>query len=104
MPLIFLVLQKTLYSAEMSKVKAKHEVELMERATEMQRYVDKIEQYEDRFKKLSNQLHVKNDQHLTLLKENEIMKSKMRSLESQTTFSSMKPNVPSSFMDRLRGK
>lgn len=94
--------QKTLYSAEMSKVKAKHEVELIEHATEMQRHVDKIAQYEDRFKQLSNQLHVKNDQYLNLLKENEIMKSKMRTLENHTAFPSMKP-IPTSFMDKIRG-
>lgn len=100
-------LQKTLYSAEMSKVKAKHEVELLELRNDLQRYVDKIEQYETRFQQLSNQLYAKNEQHLHLLKENEIMKSKMRTLENHTAFPSMKPaqlNVPTSFIDKIRGK
>lgn len=91
----------------MSKVKAKHEVELLELRNDLQRYVDKIEQYESRFQQLSNQLHAKNEQHLHLLKENEIMKSKMRTLENHTAFPSMKPaqlGVPTSFMDKIRGK
>lgn len=88
-------------------MKAKHEVELIEHATEMQRHEDKIAQYEDRFEQLTNQLHAKNEQHLILLKDNEIMKSKMRTLENHTAFPSMKPaqlNVPTSFIDKIRGK
>lgn len=91
----------------MSKVKAKHEVELIEHSHEMQRHVDKIEQYEDRFKQLTNQLHVKNEQYLVLLKENEFMKSKMRTLEHHTALPGMKSaqlNVPASFIDKIRGK
>lgn len=98
--------QKTLYSAEMSKVKTKHEVEIIEHRTEMQTYIDKIEQCEEHLHQLSNQLHIKNEQYLTLSKENEIMKSKMRTLENHTAFASAKPtqlNVPSSFIEKLRG-
>lgn len=79
----------------------------MELRNDLQRYVDKIEQYENRFQQLSNQLHAKNEQHLHLLKENEIMKSKMRTLENHTAFPSIKPaqlNVPISFIDKIRGK
>lgn len=82
-------------------------MEVKENGTEMQLCVDKIEQYEGHIQQLTNQLHAKNQQHLSLLKENEIMKSKMRTLECQPSLSSLKPthlNIPTSFIDKIRGK
>lgn len=91
----------------MSKVKAKHEKELNEHSIEVRRYLDKIAQYEDRFKNYSNQIYSMNEKQLILLKENEIMKSKLRTYENGSTLHVARNSqsiLPAKFMDKIRGK
>lgn len=86
----------------MSKIKNKHEHEMLEHRNENEKLVNKIHQYEDRFKTFSNQLYSLNERHLGLMKENEIMKSKLRTLEHSAAMSNGRPSgIP---MKLHRGK
>lgn len=89
----------------MSKVKAKHEKELIELNSEIQRDANKLAQYEERYKQSTQQLFSMNEKYLILLKENEIMKSKLRNYENNVGFSSGRTsNVPPKFIENIRGK
>lgn len=99
--------QKTLYMEEMSKVKAKHEQELNEHNAEVQRYANKLSQFETRYEQSAAQLHNMNTRFLDMYKENEIMKSKLRNYENSATFQSLNPSssgMPSNFMEKIRGE
>lgn len=86
----------------MSKIKIKHEKETSDYKNENQRYIEKIHQYEDRFKNFSNQIYSMNEKHLMLMKENEIMKSRLRTLEHSTAMMNGRSSgLP---MKLLRGK
>lgn len=92
---------------EMSKVKAKHEQELNEHNAEVQRYTNKLSQFETRYEQSAAQLHNMNEKYLVMYKENEIMKSKLRNYENSVTFQSLTPSssgMPSNFMEKIRGK
>ncbi|XP_055300991.1 restin homolog isoform X3 [Sitodiplosis mosellana] len=76
---------KSLYKEEMAKVQDKHEKQLAELVTENRKYADKLIFYDDKTKEFSSQIHALNEEKLMLLKEHEIMKSKLRTYEIGTT-------------------
>lgn len=78
-------MQKTLYKEEMAKVQEKHEKQLNELILENRRYSDKLLFYDERTKEFSSQIHALNEEKLMLLKEHEIMKSKLRTYEIGST-------------------
>lgn len=69
----------------MLKIKIKHEKESSDYKNENQRHIEKIHQYEDRCKNFSSQIYSMNEKQLMLMKDNEIMKSKLRVLEHSTS-------------------
>lgn len=69
----------------MAKVQDKHEKQLAELITENRKYADKLVFYDDKTKEFSSQIHALNEEKLMLLKEHEIMKSKLRTYEIGTT-------------------
>lgn len=63
----------------------KHEKQLNELIIENRRYSDKLMFYDERTKEFSSQIHALNEEKLMLLKEHEIMKSKLRTYEIGST-------------------
>lgn len=89
----------------MSKVKTKHEIELNDLSIENQRLTNKFAQFESRYEQSAIQLHAMNTKYLDLLKESEIMKSKLRNYENSAAFQSItSSSVPPSFIEKIRGK
>lgn len=89
----------------MSKVREKHEKELNDLTIQNQRYVEKIAQYEVRFEDFSKNLHSSNDERLQLLKQLEIMKSKLREYEIGSQLNgNAAVGSTSKFFDKIRGK
>lgn len=95
--------QKSLYKEEMAKVQDKHEKQLAELVNENRRYTDKLIFYDDKTKEFSQQIHSLNEEKLMLLKEHEIMKSKLRTYEIGSTLNNGTTNA-SKFFDKIRGK
>lgn len=98
----FYYLQKTLYKEEMAKVQEKHEKQLAEIVTENRRYSDKLIFYDEKNKEFSSQIHALNEEKLILLKEHEIMKTKLRTYEIGSTLNGGNTGA-SKFLDKMRG-
>lgn len=64
----------------MAKVKDKHEKDFNEAIAENRRCIEKIEAYESKLQKISTQIHRLNEEKLQLWKDNEMMKTKLRSV------------------------
>lgn len=64
----------------MAKVKDKHEKDFNEVIAENRRCNEKIEAYELKLQKISTQIHRLNEEKLQLWKDNEMMKTKLRSV------------------------
>lgn len=64
----------------MAKVKDKHEKDFNEAIAENRRYIEKIEAYETKIQKISAQIYRLNEEKLQLWKDNEMMKTKLRSV------------------------
>lgn len=89
----------------MAKVQDKHEKQLAELINENRRYTDKLIFYDDKTKEFSQQIHALNEEKLMLLKEHEIMKSKLRTYEIGTTLNGGNGTTSTSkFFDKIRGK
>lgn len=88
----------------MSKIQDKHEKQLNEMAIENRKSADKIAFLDDRNKAFSSEIHGMNDERLKLLKEHEILKSKLRSYEIGTTLNGANVTASASnFFDKMRG-
>lgn len=88
----------------MSKVQDKHEKQLIELTNENRKLNEKVIFYDDRTKEFSSQIHALNDERLKLLKEHEIMKSKLRTYEIGTTLNGTNSTITASkFFDKMRG-
>lgn len=88
----------------MAKVQEKHEKQLNDLMNESRRYTDKITFLEDRIKEFSSQVYALNDEKLLLLKEHEIMKSKLRTYEIGSTLNAGNgTSSTSKFFDKIRG-
>lgn len=88
----------------MAKVQDKHEKQLAELITENRKYADKLIFYDDKTKEFSSQIHALNEEKLQLLKEHEIMKSKLRTYEIGTTLNGGNNTTGASkFFDKIRG-
>lgn len=88
----------------MAKVQDKHEKQLAELGNENRKLSDKIIFYDDKTKEFSTQIHALNEEKLMLLKEHEIMKSKLRTYEIGTTLNGgNSTNTASKFFDKIRG-
>lgn len=88
----------------MSKVQDKHESQLNELVNENRRQMEKLVFYDEKTKEFSSQIHALNEEKLMLLKEHEIMKSKLRTYEIDSTLN--RGNGASSsamFFDKFRG-
>lgn len=75
-----LLLQKTLYNEEMGKLKGKHERDVLEMRKEVVARQKQVDEYEAHTRKLSKQIRQLNEKQLEYYKENELMKTRMRSL------------------------
>lgn len=85
----------------MAKVQEKHEKQLNDMGIENRRYTDRIACLEDRIKEFSSQIYNLNDEKLLLLKEHEIMKSKLRTYEIGSTLNA--GSSASKFFGKIRG-
>lgn len=89
----------------MAKVQDKHEKQLADLVNENRRYTEKLIFYDDKTKEFSQQIHALNEEKLMLLKEHEIMKSKLRTYEIGTTLNGGNGTTSASkFFDKIRGK
>lgn len=89
----------------MAKVQDKHEVQLNELINENRRQMEKLLFYDEKTKEFSTQIHALNEEKLMLLKEHEIMKSKLRTYEIDSTLNRGNGTSTSAmFFDKLRGK
>lgn len=89
----------------MAKVQEKHEKLLNDLANENRRFIDKNTFLEERIKEFSSQIYALNDEKLQLLKEHEIMKSKLRTYEIGSTLNGGNTTSSASkFFDKIRGK
>lgn len=94
-----------LYKEEMAKVQEKHEKQLNELISENRRLTDKLIFYDERTKEFSTQIHALNEEKLMLLKQHEIMKSKLRTYEIGSTLNGGSNTTSASkFFDNMRGK
>lgn len=75
----------------MTKVKEKHEKELNDLNSEHRRSLDKVEAYELKLAKYSSQLNKLNSEKLQLWKDNEVMKTKLRSFNISSTLNGNSP-------------
>lgn len=88
----------------MAKVQDKHEKQLTELVTENRRYADKLIFYDEKTKEFSSQIHALNEEKLMLLKEHEIMKSKLRTYEIGSTLNGGNGTMSASkLFDKMRG-
>lgn len=84
----------------------KHEAQLQELINENRRQMDKLMFYDEKTKEFSTQIHALNEEKLMLLKEHEIMKSKLRTYEIDSTLNRGNGIKTSTnlFFDKIRGK
>lgn len=88
----------------MAKVQEKHEKQLNELTLENRRFTEKITFLDDRVKDFSSQIYSLNEEKLLLLKEHEIMKSKLRTYEIGSTLNAgTNSSSASKFHDKIRG-
>lgn len=88
----------------MAKVQDKHEKQLTELVTENRRYADKLIFYDEKTKEFSSQIHALNEEKLMLLKEHEIMKSKLRTYEIGSTLNGGNGTMSTSkLFEKMRG-
>lgn len=89
----------------MAKVQDKHEQQLNELVLENRRQMEKLVKYDDRTKEFASQIHALNEEKLMLLKEHEIMKSKLRTIEIDSTLNRGNgTSSASTYFDKMRGK
>lgn len=89
----------------MAKVQDKHEVHLNELINDNRRQMEKLAFYDEKMKEFTAQIHALNEEKLMLLKEHEIMKSKLRTYEIDSTLSRGNGTSTSAmFFDKIRGK
>lgn len=89
----------------MAKVQDKHEVHLNELINDNRRQTEKLAFYDEKMKEFTAQIHALNEEKLMLLKEHEIMKSKLRTYEIDSTLSRGNGTSTSAmFFDKIRGK
>lgn len=88
----------------MAKVQDKHEKQLNELISENRKYTDKLILYDERTKEFSSQIHALNEEKLMLLKEHEIMKSKLRTYEIGSTLNGGNSTATASKFFEMRGK
>lgn len=86
----------------MAKVKEKHEKDFNELIAENHRSVEKNEIYEAKLKKFSQQIHKLNSDKLQLWKDNEVMKTKLRSVNINFQLSGN--NAPNMFEGKYHTK
>lgn len=88
----------------MAKVQDKHEKQLAELISENRKYSDKLVFYDDKTKEFSSQIYALNEEKLMLLKEHEIMKSKLRTYEIGTTLNcGSTTNKASKYFGKITG-
>lgn len=89
----------------MAKVQDKHEKQLNELINENRHQMEKIHFYDEKTKEFSSQIHSLNEEKLMLLKEHEIMKSKLRTYEIDSTLNRGNAvNGASKYYDKIKGK
>lgn len=88
----------------MTKLKEKHEQALTDLTSENRHYTDKVSFLEDRLEEYGSQIHKLNEEKLMLFKQQEIMKSKLRTYEIGTTLNgSSNTSSATKFIDKIRG-
>lgn len=84
--------QKTLYKDEMTKLREKHEQQLSETGMEKQQLIDSVELLEKRVTEYASQVHKLNEEKLQLFKQQEIMKTRLRKYEIDSTLNPNQAN------------
>lgn len=85
-------MQKTLYKDEMAKLREKHEQQLFEEGNEKQQLLDANTSLEKRVGEYAAQMHKMNEEKLQLFKQQEIMKTRLRKYEIDSTLNINRAN------------
>lgn len=85
-------MQKTLYKDEMNKLREKHEQQLSEAGMEKTHLHDQVELLEKRVSDYAAQMHKLNEEKLQLFKQQEIMKTRLRKYEIDSTLNTNQAN------------